>query len=86
MPSETTIIFCPSPPHVPFGVFSRGFFPRFVPGVFAAVYPAFCSALCVVLGGVFDGALSSGAARAYKEWPWEEDGQKQYEGSLRKVS
>lgn len=24
--------------------------------------------------------------RAYKEWPWEEDGQKQYEGSLRKVS
>eukprot|EP00903_Cladosiphon_okamuranus_P016933 g15609.t1 len=23
--------------------------------------------------------------RAYEEWPWEEDGQKQYEGSLRKV-
>lgn len=23
--------------------------------------------------------------RTYKEWPWEQDGQKQYDGSLRKV-
>lgn len=33
-----------------------------------------------------DDQLCCGRIRAYKEWPWEEDGQKQYEGLLRKVS